>query len=128
MSSEKITVFLVTRNRLLGEALTKIIGDKGDLCVIGAAPFSAQATECILSADPDVLLLDSTFDPTTGLETVPEMRRCAPRAKIVLIGMDADKEIFLNAVHQGVVGYLLKHTSSKEVTDAVRAGVRGDGA
>jgi two-component system response regulator DevR len=128
MISEKIGVFLVTRNRLLGEALTKIIGDKGDLCVLGAAPFSAEATQRILSAEPDVLLLDSTFDPITGLETVPEMRRCAPRAKVVLIGMEADKEIFLNAVHEGVVGYVLKHASSKEVTEAVRAVMRGEAA
>lgn len=126
MSSEKINIFLVTRNRLLGEALTKLIGEKGDLRPLGAAPFSAEAIERITSSEPDVVLLDSTLDALTGLEIVPELRRCAPHAKIVLIGMEADKEIFLNAVHAGVVGYVLKDASSKEVTDVVRAVARGE--
>jgi DNA-binding NarL/FixJ family response regulator len=125
MISGKISIFLVTRNRLLGEALTKIIGEKGDLQVVGAAPFSPETTDKILSAVPDVLLLDSTLDTQTGLEIIPEMHRCAPQAKIVLIGMDPDKEVFLNAVHEGVVGYVLKDASSKEVTEAVRAIARG---
>jgi DNA-binding NarL/FixJ family response regulator len=124
MSSAKIGIFLVTRNRLLGEALTKLIGEKDDLYVLGAAPFSQETADRITSAEPDVLLLDSTLDAFTGFGIVPEMRRCAPRAKIVLIGMELDKEIFLNAVHEGVVGYVLKDASSKEVTEVVRAVAR----
>jgi len=125
ISSEKIGIFLVTRNRLLGEALTKLMREKGDVCVMGAASFSAETTERISSSEPDVLLLDSTLDALTGLEIVPEVRRCAPHAKLVLIGMDCDKEIFLNAVHEGVVGYVLKDASSKEVTEAVHTVARG---
>lgn len=125
MSPDKIGIFLVTQNRLLGEALTKIIGEKGDLHVLGAGPFSAEAKERIASTEPDVLLTDCMTDALTGLDMVPEMRRCAPHAKVVLISMEPDKEIFLNAVHEGVVGYVLKDASSKEVADAVRAVARG---
>jgi DNA-binding NarL/FixJ family response regulator len=125
MSPDKIGIFLVTQNRLLGEALTKIIGEKGDLHVLGAGPFSSEAKDRIALAAPDVLLTDCMMDALTGLDMVPEMRRCAPHAKVVLIGMEPDREIFLNAVHEGVVGYVLKDASSKEVADAVRAVARG---
>lgn len=125
MSSEKISIFLVTQNRLLGEALTKIVGERGDLHVMGAAPFTAELTDRLASLAPDVLLADSTQDTVTGLEIIPEIRRCAPTAKIVLIGMESDKEIFLNAVHEGVVGFVLKDASSREVGDAVRAVSQG---
>src|SRR5690242_19609835 len=103
MSEDKIAIYLITRNRLLGEALTKIMREKAGFHVMGAAPFSAETTERVSSGQPDVLLLDATLDSSTGLEIIPEMRRCAPKAKIILIGMEHDKEVFLNAVHEGVV-------------------------
>jgi len=125
MSVSNVSIFLVTGNRLLGEALTKIMSEKKDLRVLGAAPFSVDTTERISNDEPEVVLIDATIDVSTGFEIVPEIRRSAPNAKIVLIGMEPDKEIFLNAVHEGVVGYLLKDASSMEVIETVLAVARG---
>jgi two-component system, NarL family, response regulator DevR len=120
-----ISSFLITHNRLLGEALTRTIGEEADIRALGAAPFSRETMEKIASEDPDVVVADSVLDTASGLEIVPEIRRCAPRAKIVLIGMEADKELFLDAVRDGIVGYVLNDASSKEVVEAIRAVVQG---
>jgi two-component system, NarL family, response regulator DevR len=125
MNCGTISSFLITHNRLLGEALTRTIGEEPDLRVLGAAPFCPGTMETIVSEDPDIVVTDSTFDTASKLEIVPEIRRCAPRAKVVLIGMEADREIFLDAVRDGIVGYVLNDASSKEVVEAVRAVARG---
>jgi DNA-binding NarL/FixJ family response regulator len=38
-----------------------------------------------------------------------------------MIGMDADREIFLRAVRDGIVGFVLKDASAMEVAAAVRS-------
>ncbi len=44
-----------------------------------------------------------------------------PNIKILMIGMDADEKSFIQAVSDGVVGYLLKEASAAEIADAVHA-------
>ena len=125
MSSESIHIFLITQNRLLGEGLTKVIGERGNIHVLGAAAFSGETMGRIAAERPDVLLVDSMVDVASGLEIIPEVRRHVPDSKVVLIGMSPDRELFLNAVQEGVVGYVLTDASSKDVVDAVLAVARG---
>jgi two-component system, NarL family, response regulator DevR len=125
MSSETIGIFLITHNRLLGEGLTKVMSESGDICVLGAAAFSPETMEQLVTAQPDVVLADCTMDGVTGLEIVPEVHRHAPNTRVVLIGMGPDSEMFLNAVQEGVLGYVLRSASSQEVAEAVRAVARG---
>jgi DNA-binding NarL/FixJ family response regulator len=49
----------------------------------------------------------------------------APNAKVVLIDMDDDPEVFLECVRAGAVGYLLKNASSADVIAAVRSVAQG---
>jgi DNA-binding NarL/FixJ family response regulator len=56
---EIVEVFLLAENRLLREALIRILAKKRDICVVGAAPYSPGALEQIKSAHPGIVLLDS---------------------------------------------------------------------
>ena len=60
MSSKCIAeVFLVAENRLLREALVRLLAKK-DIRVVGANLYSPAVVEEIARRDPDVILLDST--------------------------------------------------------------------
>ena len=123
MSSEVETtgVFILAENRLLREALTRILNKKSDIRVAGACAFSPQIVEQIAAAAPNVLLSDSAAVTLSTLRLVPEVRNAVPGLKVVMIGMDADRDIFLRAVQDGVVGYVLKDASAIEVAAAVRS-------
>ena len=43
-----------------------------------------------------------------------------------MIGMDAGEDIFLQAVRDGISGYVLKDASAAEVTSAVRIVAKGE--
>jgi two-component system, NarL family, response regulator DevR len=116
-----IHVFLLAENRLLREALTKILNKKNDIRVVGAAAFSSLAIEQIVTAGPDVLLSDSAVHALSELQVIPEVIKAIPNLKVVMIGMEADKKTFLHAVRQGVIGYVLKDASAMEVLAAVRS-------
>jgi DNA-binding NarL/FixJ family response regulator len=121
MSDSAVQVFILAENRLLREALTRILSKKNDIRVVGASAFSPDVVEQITITAPDVLLSDSAVVALSDLRLVSEVRAAIPGLKVVMIGMEADREIFLRAVRDGIVGYVLKDASAMEVAAAVRA-------
>lgn len=128
MSSEQlgIEVFLLSENRLLREALARVLARKNDIRIVGTAPFSSAGVNNILVADPDVLLFDSLTTVLSTDDVIPALLRNLPNLKVVMFGMDSDREKFLLAVHRGIVGYVLKDASVHEVADAIRAVAGGE--
>lgn len=116
-----VQVFILAENRLLREALTRILSKKNDIEVVGASPFSSDVVGQISGVAPDVLLSDSAAVALSDLRLVAEVRAALPGIKVVMIGMDADKETFLRAVRDGIVGFILKDASAMEVAAAVRS-------
>jgi DNA-binding NarL/FixJ family response regulator len=120
-SAETVQVFILAENRLLREALTRILSKKSDIRVVGASAFSPDVVEQISGASPDVLLSDSTAVALSDLRLISEVRAAIPGLKVVMIGMEADRETFLRAVRDGIAGYVLKDASAMEVAAAVRS-------
>src|SRR5579864_8711878 len=110
-SAETVQVFILAENRLLREALTRILSKKSDIQVVGAAAFSPDVVQQISGAAPEVLLSDSAVVALSDLRLVSEVRTAIPGLRVVMIGMEADRETFLRAVRDGVVGYMLKDAS-----------------
>lgn len=123
---ETVQVFILAENRLLREALTRILSKKSDIRVVGASAFSPNVVQEIRSAAPDVLLSDSAAVALSELQLVSEVCAAVPGLKVVMIGMDADRETFLRGVRDGIVGYVLKDASAMEVASAVRSVASGD--
>jgi DNA-binding NarL/FixJ family response regulator len=119
--SENVQVFILAENRLLREALARILSKKSDIRVVGASAFSPDVVAQISSAGPDVLLSDSAAVALSDLRLISEVRAAIPGLKVVMIGMEADPETFLRAVRDGIVGFILKDASAMEVAAAVRS-------
>lgn len=116
-----IRVYLLAENRLLREALTRILSNEMDMRIVGASGFSPQLIAEVAAASPDVVLFDSMPYALSELGTISELRRASPHLRVILIGMEPDRDLFLRAVREGAVGYLLKAASGAELSDAVRA-------
>ena len=120
-ANETVQVFILAENRLLREALARILNKKSDLRVIAAAAIATDIVAQIAEAAPDVLLCDSSALALSRLRLVAEVRAAVPGLKVIMIGMDASPETFLRAVKDGIVGYVLKDASAMEVAAAVRS-------
>jgi len=126
LATELVQVFILAENRLLREALSRILNKKGDMRVVGSSPFHPDIVREISSVAPDVLLSDSAAAALSDLQLVREVRSAIPGLKVVMIGMDADRETFLRGVKDGIVGFVLKDASAVEVVAAVRSVVIGE--
>jgi DNA-binding NarL/FixJ family response regulator len=120
-SQSSVEVLLLAENRLVREALTRALNKKGDMHVSASAEFPPEPPRATGVRKPDVLLLEADVFADGGIESIELLQSIFPGIKVVMLGMDADKEIFLRAVRGGAVGYLLKDASAAEIADAVRA-------
>jgi DNA-binding NarL/FixJ family response regulator len=121
VANEIVQVFILAENRLLREALARILNKKTDMRVAASAAIASDIVGQISEAAPDVLLCDSSAFALSELHLVAEVRKAVPGLKVIMIGMDGNPENFLRSIRDGVVGYVLKDASAMEVAAAVRS-------
>lgn len=119
MYDVRFEVYLLAENRLFRESLTRILSKMSELRIAGEASPDSGSEPKIAELKPNVLLADATVLAYSGI--IPNLRKLLPELKILMIGMDADRDLFLRAVREGVQGYVLKDASATEVAAAVRA-------
>lgn len=122
----RVGVFLVTGNRLLREALTRVLGKRPDISVLGAGPHGTDVVACLERSRAEVLLSDSVTADPLNLRAIHKLVRNHPKLKVVLIGMPDCEAEFLDAVRAGVAGYVLDDASAMDVVSAVRAVANGE--
>jgi DNA-binding NarL/FixJ family response regulator len=122
----RIRVFLLVGNRILREALGRILQKRLDLFVAGQSTEFSNMAALIAQSEADVILMDSATTPPLNLELVHRACHLCPTVRVLMIGMDADEATFLSAVRAGVSGYLLDEASAMEVVAAIRAVSQGE--
>jgi len=121
----RVGVFLLAQNRLLREALSRILSNKNHITVVGSSSLSDGSVQDILAAGPDVLVIDSFSANLAYLEFVRRVRHKLSDLKLLVIGMDIDPQNFLEAIREGAMGYLARDASALEVVAAVRTVANG---
>jgi DNA-binding NarL/FixJ family response regulator len=116
---------LVAGNRLLREALARLLNRRGDFDVCGVSACVTDTTSSIVASGAEVLILDSVTARLSDCAFVSQIVSQVPSMKVVLIDMDNDREIFLECVRAGAVGYILKDASAAEVVSGVQAVAQG---
>jgi DNA-binding NarL/FixJ family response regulator len=119
-------VFLLAENRLLREALIRILTTKSNIRVAGAGPYSTVTRAKMIAARPSIVLLDSIALVLSEPRFVAVLQAEIPRVKVVMVDMEPDATMFLRAVREGVVGYVLKDASAMEVVSTLNAVSAGE--
>jgi DNA-binding NarL/FixJ family response regulator len=127
MESQRIAeVFLLAENRLLREALLRILAARTNIRVVGAAPYSMASRETILTTRPSIVLMDSIGLVFSEARLVSTLHAEIPGVRVVMVDMESDHTTFLRAVCEGVVGYVLKDASAMEVVSTISAVAAGE--
>src|ERR1700693_3307189 len=125
-SAQVAAVFLVAENRLLREALLRILSKKDDIRVVGAGSYGPAAFEQIIATRANLVVLDSVSPVLAEQGLVRELHRLNPAIRVVMVGMEADEATFLRVIQAGAVGYILKDASAVEVARTIRAVAAGE--
>jgi DNA-binding NarL/FixJ family response regulator len=125
MPQKPFSVFVVAENRLMREALAKLLERRGGFEVSGVSACVTDATCSIVASRAEVLILDSVTARLSDCSLISQIVNEAPNIKVVLIDMENDREVFLECVRAGAVGYILKDASAAEVVSGVQAVAQG---
>jgi DNA-binding NarL/FixJ family response regulator len=117
----KPRVFVAAENRLLREALSRMLTKSGEIEVVGTEVAEPFQLEDLLREEADILLLSSRGNRNEDLNAVRRVRIGAPKVQVLLIGVTGEESEFLQCVRAGVHGYLPRDASSEDVVEGVRA-------
>ena len=119
-------VFLAAENRLLREALGRMLKKRGGIEVIGsdsASPFQGHE---LLEGQVDVLLLISSGNLEEDLAIVRKAHSEAPNVRILVVGATRENGEFLQCVRAGISGFLWREASADDVVAAISAVQSGE--
>ncbi|HYL84557.1 MAG TPA: response regulator transcription factor [Candidatus Angelobacter sp.] len=114
-------VFVAAENRLLREALSRMLVKSGEMEVIGTEIAEPLRAEELVRQDADILLLSSRGNRDEDVAAIRKVRTAAPQVLILLIDVAGEEAEFLQCIRAGVRGYLPRDASAEDVVEAVKA-------
>ena len=121
-----ITLFVVDDHTLFRRGLIALLQQYPGLEVVGEAGDAAQALRLAPPLQPDVVLLDNHLPGVTGIDSVKELRRLMPRARVLMLTVSEDAQDLSAALRNGAQGYLLKSIDGDVLADAIRRAACGE--
>jgi DNA-binding NarL/FixJ family response regulator len=121
MKMKKIRIIIADDHRLFREGLRRLLELEDDLEIVGAAKDGAEAVDLILTADPDVVLLDINMPKLDGGEVIKRLRGSNIHSRFMAITAYDDEEHLANLSAQGINGYILKSSSMPDLLAALRS-------
>ncbi|MFE5618721.1 response regulator [Streptomyces sp. NPDC056470] len=126
MAGQRIRVVIADDEPLIRAGIRMILTSDADIEVVAEAADGRQAVEEARAHAADVVLLDIQMPVLDGLSALPELRRAAPSARVIVLTTFGERENVLRALEHGGAGFLLKDTAPAELIRAVRAAAAGD--
>jgi DNA-binding NarL/FixJ family response regulator len=125
-ATNRTRVYIGAENRLLREALSRMLMRRGDIEVVGGNLTQPFLPEVLLEQNVDVLLLTVRGNLAEDTSAIRRVRATAPAVQVLIVGLTQDEGDFLQYVRAGIKGYLPRDASSEDVIAAVRAVQAGE--
>ena len=125
MEKSSIRVLLVDdHNTWRHFSLTTLLKEAG-LQVIGEAHDGIDAVQKARQLEPDLILLDIGLPKLNGIEAARQIRRIAPKSKILFVSENRSWHIVEEALRSGGDGYVIKADAVTDLLPAVKAVLQG---
>ena len=122
---ENIKVLIVDDQKMIREGLKALVKTEEDIEITGVAENGEHAIKQVESLQPDVVLMDMEMPGMNGMEATKVICQRFPDVKVLVLSTFDTKEYVSRSLSAGAMGYLLKGTPAKELTDAIRSVHRG---
>lgn len=120
LSNNVIRIVIIDNQVLFRAGLRYIVESQPDLHVVGQAGNLNEALDLIASTRPDIILLE--YDPENGLnfEIFPNFLKAWSRTRMILVTSSNDRDVYLQAVQNGVLGIVSKGQPPDVLIKAIR--------
>ncbi len=119
-----IQVLLADDHQMVRQGLRAMLENEG-FRIVGEAGDGLEAVRLAGRVHPDVAILDLVMPGLNGLDAAREIRRASPRARMILLTMHTEDAFILEALRNGISGYVLKIQAALDLVQAIREVARG---
>jgi len=120
VADSPIRVFLLDDHEIVRRGLRHLLESTPDIVVVGEGGEATGAVEKIVSAAPDVAVLDGRLPDGSGIEVCREVRAGAPQIKALILTSYDDDEAVFAALMAGASGYVLKQIEGESLLSSIR--------
>jgi DNA-binding NarL/FixJ family response regulator len=119
-----IRIALAEDHKLVREGLKALLRNEPAFELVGEASDGLQAVEIVEKNKPDILLLDLRIPRLHGIEVLRQLRDQS-KTRVVVVSMHSDEPYVVEALKNGVSGYVLKDCPPAELILAIRTAAAG---
>lgn len=113
-------ILIADDHPLFREAITSVIqGALEGAEIIETADLEQALALTRENDDLDLILLDINMPGMHGLNGLIELRNEAPTIPVVMVSAEQDKQIVLQAITYGAVGFITKSSPRRQMTEAI---------
>lgn len=116
-----LKVLIADDHRMVREGLRALLEADPRLTVVGEADHGRRAVELAAELRPDVVIMDVGMPELDGIEATRRILAEAPRVRVVILSMHAEKHFVAETLKAGARGYVLKDCAFDELDRALRA-------
>jgi DNA-binding NarL/FixJ family response regulator len=120
-----VRVVIVDDHALFRSGLAMML-EKWDVDVAGTAGDGETALELVADLEPDVVLMDINLPGMSGVEATGRLAAIAPEVRVVMLTVEAEEDVLIDAILAGASGYLLKDSSIEQIVAGVLATTHGE--
>lgn len=124
--SPKTRLILADDHAVFREGMKRMLEDSGLFTVVAQAGDGKTLVEKALSTPYDLILTDLSMPNMNGFEAIAEIRKQNPAAKLVVLSMHKDRDLFKKAVQLGIDGYILKEDVFEQMIHCLKTVVSGE--
>jgi DNA-binding NarL/FixJ family response regulator len=117
---EPIKVIIADDHVLYRAGVKTSLSIRKDIKVIAEADNGMHLLNLIKNIDVDVILLDIQMPIMDGIATLPEIKKIAPNAKVIMLTMVDDNSMITKLMELGANSYLTKTSDSEIIYEAIK--------
>jgi DNA-binding NarL/FixJ family response regulator len=116
-----IRILTVDDHPLLRKGIATLVNAENDMKLVAEASNGEEAIEQFRSYRPDVTLMDIQMPGLNGIETISQILKEFPNARIIILTTYTGDAQVVRALKAGARAYLLKRQVHRELLDTIRA-------
>lgn len=118
---KKIRILIVDDQKMIREGLKALIQTESDLEVVGVIDNGEESIKQVELHQPDIVLMDMEMPGMDGVTATRIICEKFPQVKILVLSTFDTQEYVARSLSSGAMGYLLKGTPARELTNAIRS-------
>lgn len=126
MNRSLISVILVDDHPVVMEGLRSLLEKNKSLEILGCFTTGRDTLDFLSRRAADVVLLDISLPDMSGTDLCRQIKADEPRTCVLAISNHSERSIITQMLQNGASGYLLKNSSSEELTQSILSAIEGN--